>query len=156
MERWFRPTKNPALIARCERRRREIEMRLGDARVPRTSDTRGLALPASELVRRALACGASSEQRWQRALTLLLEHARGTHGCLASHSAGRLQCLAEVGRGALTEQEQARLLAAIARHESSDRDATVAMSIPSSSDLTTAKRSGTDGLGAHPAADHAR
>ena len=60
MEHWFRPTKNPALIARCERRRRELEVRLGDARVPHTSDTRGLALPASELVRRALERGASS------------------------------------------------------------------------------------------------
>ena len=40
------------------------------------------------------------------------------------HAAGRLQSLAEVGRGPLTEQEQARLLTAIARQEASDRAAT--------------------------------
>jgi hypothetical protein len=129
MDRWFRPTDNPALIARCERRRRQLDVRQGNARAATETDARGHAASATELVRQALQSAASDEQRWQRALTLLLEHVGGTRGCLARHTAGRLHCLAAVERGELTDQERARLLSAIACQERSELEATVAMPV---------------------------
>ena len=95
MEQWFRPTENPALVARCEQLRREIEAFAPDK--PPTS-TLDVGLPPTEEVRKAVRECSTRKQRFERVLELLLAQTGGRGGQLFSYEDGRLVIAASRGQ----------------------------------------------------------
>jgi hypothetical protein len=96
MERWFRPTNNPALVTRCQRLRRELDAE-SDERVASSSATPDVGLTASELVRRALGACKNTQQRFRCALEMLLDHTGATGGAIFGYEDGELVLQATLG-----------------------------------------------------------
>jgi hypothetical protein len=107
MERCFQPTFNPVLVARCERLRREVQAE--SAERVRTSQSLELGLSASQIVRRTLHECKSEQQRFSRALEMLLDHAGATRGAIFDHEAGELVVRAVVGGFEATLEQRAAL-----------------------------------------------
>jgi tRNA A-37 threonylcarbamoyl transferase component Bud32 len=107
MERCFQPTYNPVLVARCERLRRELQAE--SAERVRTSQSFELGLSATQIVRRALHECRSEQQRFSRALEMLLDHAGATRGAIFDHEAGELVVRAAVGGFEATPEQRAAL-----------------------------------------------
>jgi hypothetical protein len=101
MEQWFRPTENPALVARCEQLRRELDAG-GVEKKATSSEPVDTGLSPTEEVRRAMRGCTTREQRFERALELLLERTSGRSGQLFSYADGRL--VAEASRGQTTPE----------------------------------------------------
>jgi hypothetical protein len=75
MERWFRSTRNPALIAQCDELRRSRAIR-GDANWTQVAPSTGLAVTnAASLAQSVLAECRGPDERKQRALELIAEKA---------------------------------------------------------------------------------
>jgi hypothetical protein len=94
MQRCFKPTENPALLARCERLRRALA-----ADVPEDSnrDTLDLGLPTpSDVVAVVRRCE-GHQQRCDRVLDLLLEHTGGASGYLFGCEDGELMPVSPKG-----------------------------------------------------------
>ncbi len=97
MEHWFRPTANPALIAQCERLRREVK-RLVEGQLPGgppvlvSPDTSADESIAS--ARSMLSQCQGSDQRAQFALDLLLNHVHARSGFLFAVQDGELSLVA--------------------------------------------------------------
>jgi hypothetical protein len=117
VERWFRPTHNPALVARCERLRRELGVEPGPRAVS-SSDTLELGLSAVERVHRALRECTDSAQRFACALDLLLEHTGGSGGAIFACAQPDERAL-RAQRGEI-EVEQASQLVEAQLYEHSD------------------------------------
>ncbi len=84
MERWFRATENPALIAQCERVARQVRLHAqaaGEEASPATQAEDELR-SLEESVRSVLSQCAGPEQRAERALELLLHHLHAREGYL--------------------------------------------------------------------------
>ncbi len=85
MERWLRPTENPALIAQCGRLRREVEQATteGSRSAPPGHDqVARAAAEETETLRSVLGQCAGPKERAERALDLIIAHAHGTGGYL--------------------------------------------------------------------------
>jgi tRNA A-37 threonylcarbamoyl transferase component Bud32 len=87
MERWFRGTENPALIAQCERVARQLRLQARAAgEEPATAaDGADEVRSVEESVRSVLSQCAGHEQRGERALELLLHHLHAREGYLFTH-----------------------------------------------------------------------
>jgi len=96
VERWFRPTCNPALVARCERLRREVDA-ASERRAGSVGHMADLEPSATELVRRALRACNNAQQRFDAALEMLIDHTGASAGAIFAHEAGELVLQASLG-----------------------------------------------------------
>jgi hypothetical protein len=117
MQRWFLPTENPALIARCERLSREIESDHSDLSTAR--DTLDLSQPSPDHARAQLR-RCEPAQRYQRALELLIDQTGSVSGYLFSHEGGELRLCAQSGVDAPSDALRAHVLAHIERYGNDD------------------------------------
>jgi hypothetical protein len=115
MQHCFRSTENPALIARCERLQRELAA-VGSLAQGSQRDTLDLGLPTSEHVLAVLHRCEGHQQRFDRALELLLEHTRGPGGYLLSYDEGELTVVSPRGPDELPEAVRERLRSEIANY----------------------------------------
>jgi hypothetical protein len=122
MQRWFLPTENPALIARCERLSREIESEHSDPSAAR--DTLDLNQPTPDHARAQLR-RCEPAQRYQCALELLIDHTGSASGYLFSHERGELRLCAQTGVDAPSDELRARVLAHVERYGSDDESRTL-------------------------------
>jgi hypothetical protein len=115
VERCFRSSDNPALIARYERLRREIDV---DAPQPEGAlrDTLDLGLPSMEHVLGLLRRCEGHQQRFDRTLELLLEHTGSASGYLFSVDEGEPTWVSPRGRDEPAAGLVERVRAAIASH----------------------------------------
>jgi len=122
VQRWFLPTENPALIARCERLSRDIESDHGDLTTAR--DTLDLSLPSPDNARSQLR-RCEPAQRYQLALELLLDQTGSASGYLFSYEHGELRLCAQIGVEAPGDELRAEVLVQIERYGGDDESRTV-------------------------------
>jgi serine/threonine-protein kinase len=96
MDRWLRPTENPALIARCERLHRELDT--GDRTSRAALQTLDLGLPEIDQLRDLLRGYKNRQERFERALEVLLEHTGAASGHMFAVEDGELTWVAPRGR----------------------------------------------------------
>ncbi|HEX7480594.1 MAG TPA: protein kinase [Polyangiales bacterium] len=141
MERWFRGTENPALIAQCERLGRQLRLHAGAAgedAMPATTGADELR-SLEESVRSVLSQCAGPEQRGERALELLLHHLHAREGYLFTHQpeSHALTLIAPQHGTDPPSALQEHLLRVIAEAEAVSDDATALVAnIPTESERT--------------------
>ena len=97
MERFFRPTGNPSLIAQCEHMRREVRRRVAltaPEHAAEFGDLDSVAGDEFSTARSLLSQAQGPEQRAQHALDLLIAHMRGRSGYLFSYEKSDLHLIA--------------------------------------------------------------
>jgi hypothetical protein len=136
MDRWLRPTENPALIARCERLHRELEA--GDRKSRAALQTLDMGLPEVDQLGELLRGYKNRQERFERALEILLEHTGAASGHLFAVEDGELTWVAPRGRPQPDTALRQRLQDELAR--CADEVATVAMSGSKTADSQLATR----------------
>lgn len=141
MERWFRATENPALIAQCERVARQLRLQAqaaGEEASPATPSADELR-SIEETVRSVLSQCAGPEQRGARALELLLHHLHAREGYLFTHQPREhvLRLIAPQHGADPPSALQEHLLEMIAGFDNLNDDATALVAdIPTGSEKT--------------------
>ena len=145
MERWFRPTGNPALIGQCERLRRDIA-RLSGQQVPHISAERGLSPELSdvETLRSMLRQCTEPKAYWHVALELMVSWSHGAGGYLFLYDTteDRLgPAIAGPLDGPPPPELSQHVLEALHADRDSECEQTSALSATELAELSTAQRS---------------
>jgi hypothetical protein len=136
MERWLRPSGNPALIGQCERLRRELLRLMDHDALPAAGNANaaGLATMRSELdtLRSVLGQCSENNERWTRALELIVTWAHGMSGYLFMYQPGddRVRVAASTGSSSdvpLPSQLEDEVLCALHATRDDEDEATSAV-----------------------------